>query len=229
MSVDTVKVYEDTARERFIEDNLGLVHACAGRFRGRGMEYDDLYQAGCLGLLKAYNGFDSTRGLQFSTYAVPVILGEIKKLFRDGGAVKVSRRLKELSLKARRMADDVVKHTGEEPAVSELADMLGCTVDTLVEATCAAQPVLSLTAAGEDSDPGAQWDLPVDSGEEQITERLSLLEAMTQLTEEERFILHERFYKSRTQAQVAQQLGSTQVRISRSERRIIEKLRECMR
>ena len=84
-------------RAEFIEKNLGLVHSCAGRFKGRGIEYDDLFSAGCMGLVKAYDGFDGSRGLCFSTYAVPVILGEIKKLFRDGGTVKVSRSLKELS------------------------------------------------------------------------------------------------------------------------------------
>ena len=92
-------VTDKTRRSAFIEQNLGLVHSCAGRFRGRGLEYDDLYSAGCMGLIKAYDGFDETRGVCFSTYAVPVILGEIKKLFRDGGTVKVSRSLKELGLR----------------------------------------------------------------------------------------------------------------------------------
>ena len=101
-------------REEFIQNNLGLVHACAGRFRGRGIEYDDLYSAGCMGLVKAYDGFDEGRGVQFSTYAVPVILGEIKKLFRDGGTVKVSRSLKELGLKVNALRETAVKNTGAE-------------------------------------------------------------------------------------------------------------------
>ena len=92
-------VTDKTRRSAFIEQNLGLVHACAGRFRGRGIEYDDLYGAGCMGLVKATDGFDEGRGVCFSTYAVPVILGEIKKLFREGGTVKVSRSLKELGLR----------------------------------------------------------------------------------------------------------------------------------
>ena len=94
-------ITENTERSAFIEQNLGLVHSCAGRFRGRGIEYDDLYSAGCMGLVKAYDAFDPARGVCFSTYAVPVILGEIKKLFRDGGTVKVSRSLKELNLRVR--------------------------------------------------------------------------------------------------------------------------------
>ena len=103
-------------REEFIEKNLGLVHACAGRFKSRGIEYEELYAAGCLGLVKAVDGFDTTRGVCFSTYAVPVILGEIKKLFRDGGTVKVSRSLKELGLKVNAERERCLKHTGQEPS-----------------------------------------------------------------------------------------------------------------
>ncbi|MEG2393996.1 MAG: sigma-70 family RNA polymerase sigma factor, partial [Ruthenibacterium sp.] len=102
-------------RAEFIENNLGLVHACAGRFKGRGMEYDDLFAAGCMGIVKAYDGFDETRGLCFSTYAVPVILGEIKKLFRDGGSVKVSRSVKELGLKVTATRERWLKMKGQEP------------------------------------------------------------------------------------------------------------------
>ena len=112
-------------REEFIERNLGLVHACAGRFKGRGIEYEELYAAGCLGLVKACDGFDTGRGVCFSTYAVPVILGEIKKLFRDGGTVKVSRSLKELSLKINAERERCLKRTGQEPGVTELAETLG--------------------------------------------------------------------------------------------------------
>ena len=102
-------------RDEFIQNNLGLVHACAGRFRGRGIEYDDLYSAGCVGLLKAYDAFDTGRGVCFSTYAVPVILGEIKKLFRDGGTVKVSRSVKELGLKLTAAREKLLKQNGCEP------------------------------------------------------------------------------------------------------------------
>ena len=94
-----LKQEKDKAREQFIEQNIGLVHSCANRFRGKGIEYEEMYAAGCIGLIKAYDAFDTDRGVQFSTYAVPVILGEIKKLFRDGGMVKVTRSVKELSLK----------------------------------------------------------------------------------------------------------------------------------
>ena len=108
-------------RDELISNNLGLVHSCANKFRNRGIEYDDLYSAGCLGLVKAADGFDETLGYRFSTYAVPAILGEIKRLFRDGGAVKVSRSLKEKSREAVRLRDELSVSLGREPTVSELS------------------------------------------------------------------------------------------------------------
>ena len=136
-------------REEFIQNNLGLVHACAGRFRGRGIEYDDLYSAGCMGLVKAYDGFDEGRGVQFSTYAVPVILGEIKKLFRDGGTVKVSRSLKELGLKVNTLRETIIKNTGAEPSVGQLAEALGERPEQVALAIRAGQPAISLTPAAD--------------------------------------------------------------------------------
>ena len=116
---------ETLSRDEFITANIGLVHAMAHRLKGRGIEYEELYSAGCLGLLKAVEGFDASRGLKFSTYAVPVILGEMKRLFRDGGAVKVSRSLKELSVKAVRERERLGTALGREPTIGELADALG--------------------------------------------------------------------------------------------------------
>ncbi|HCA28686.1 MAG TPA: flagellar biosynthesis protein FliA, partial [Ruminococcaceae bacterium] len=116
-------------REDVICNNIGLVHSCARRFIGRGIEYDDPFQAGCMGLVKAADGFDEERGLKFSTYAVPVILGEIRRLFRDGGAVKVSRSLKELSMRAARERENFISNEGREPTVSEMADLLGVEIE----------------------------------------------------------------------------------------------------
>ena len=151
-------------RGEFIEKNLGLVHSCAGRFKGRGIEYDDLFSAGCMGLVKAYDGFDGSRGLCFSTYAVPVILGEIKKLFRDGGTVKVSRSLKEL--------------------------------------------------------------IPEESCEETVSDLLSLKSVLGTLTKEERTLIYLRFFKNKTQSETARVLHTTQVQISRKERKILAAMRE---
>ena len=114
-----------TLREKRIQENLGLVHSCANRFKGRGVEYDDLFQAGCVGLVKAVDGFDETLGFVFSTYAVPAILGEIKRIFRDGGAVKVSRSIKERSRLIWQQKEQYSEENGREPTVSELAEYVG--------------------------------------------------------------------------------------------------------
>ena len=125
--------------DKFVQSNLGLVHSIAARFRGRGIEYEDLFSAGCEGLVKAARGFDEERGLKFSTYAVPVIMGEIRRLFRDGGAVKVSRGLKELSLKVIRVREQLRKK-GTEPRLSDIANELGITVEQAGEAVAADVP-----------------------------------------------------------------------------------------
>ena len=144
-------------REILITENLGLVHSCAHRFTGRGIEYEDLFQAGCMGLVKAFDAFDRERGVRFSTYAVPVILGEMRRLFRDGGTVKVSRSLKELSLKTTKERENFLLKNGREPTVSELSERLSVSAEEVTEALCAAAPVISLTA-GEDE--GGGQDLP---------------------------------------------------------------------
>lgn len=166
-------VTDKTRREAFITQNLGLVHACAGRFRGRGMEYDDLYSAGCVGLIKAYDNFDESRGVCFSTYAVPVILGEIKKLFRDGGTVKVSRSLKELGMRVQAAREHTMKLCGSEPTLQQLAEQLDEPIENVALAIQAAQPAMSLTPeGGEDGD--RQLDIPVESPEEELADRISL-------------------------------------------------------
>ena len=137
-------------RSRMIEENIGLVHACAHRFKGKGIEYDDLFQAGCMGLVKATDAFDTERGVRFSTYAVPVILGEMRRLFRDGGTVKVSRSLKELSMKVARQREQLSKRLGREPTVSELAAELAVSEESIIEALGAGTPPVSLTSE-EDS------------------------------------------------------------------------------
>ena len=132
-------------RELFIEDNMGIVRALCVRFSRRGIEYDVLYQAGCMGLVKATDAFDSERGLCFSTYAVPVIMGEMRRLFRDGGAVKVSRSVKELGMKISRERQKLEQKLCREPTVKELALSLGVSPEAVAEAVCAAQPTVSLT------------------------------------------------------------------------------------
>ena len=211
-------------RESFIEENLGLVHSCAGRFKGRGIEYDDLYSAGCMGLVKAYDGFDEGRGVCFSTYAVPVILGEIKKLFRDGGTVKVSRSIKELGLKANDAREQYLKANGAEPTLAWLAQKLEVRPEQVALAIRAGQPTLSLTAAGEEEKSG-EWDIPVDSPEEDLADRIGLAEVLDTLPEEDRLLIRLRFYEEKTQSETARVLHTTQVQISRRERRLLKELR----
>ena len=217
-------ITENTERSAFIEQNLGLVHSCAGRFRGRGIEYDDLYSAGCMGLVKAYDAFDPARGVCFSTYAVPVILGEIKKLFRDGGTVKVSRSLKELNLRVNAAREHHRKLFGTEPTLSQLAEELGESVENVAMAIQAAQPAMSLTPENtEDGD--RQLDIPVDSPEEALAERISLEEVLHALPEQDRQLIRLRFYGNKTQSETAKVLHTTQVQISRRERKLLKLMR----
>lgn len=214
-------------REEFIQNNLGLVHACAGRFRGRGIEYDDLYSAGCMGLVKAYDGFDEGRGVQFSTYAVPVILGEIKKLFRDGGTVKVSRSLKELGLKVNALRESIIKNTGAEPTVNQLAEALGERPEQVALAIRAGQPAISLTPAA-DAEDSRQLDIPIDSPEEDLADRIGLEEVLSGLPPKDRTLIYLRFFSGKTQSETARVLGTTQVQISRRERKILREMRALL-
>lgn len=215
-----------TQRAEFIENNMGLVHSCAKRFKGKGIEYEEMFAAGCVGLIKAYDAFDHSRGVQFSTYAVPVILGEIKKLFRDGGMLKVTRSVKELSLKVSFAKEFLQKQSGQEPGVKEIADYLNVTAEEVAQAISAATPPMSLTAAFEDEEGQCEFDIPVDSDEENMANMMGLKYAVSDLEPEEKKIIYLRFFKGKTQAVTAQLLGKTQVQISRQERRIIQKMRK---
>ncbi len=221
-----LKESKDTQREKFIEDNLGLVHACANRFRGKGIEYEEMYASGCVGLIKAYDAFDTTRGVAFSTYAVPVILGEIKKLFRDGGMVKVTRSVKELSLKVNSARDFLQKKLGQEPTLKEIAAHLSVATEDVAQAVSASTPPMSLTAVFEDEDGQSEFDIPIESAEEELTNMMGLKYAISDLDGEEKKIIYLRFFKNKTQAVTAQILGKTQVQISRKERKIIAKMRK---
>ena len=221
---NTTALYDQLPREEFIRRNLGLARTCAGRFTGRGIDYEDLYAAGCLGLVKACDGFDPARGVCFSTYAVPVILGEIKKLFRDGGAVKVSRSIKELGLKINAERERRLKQSGVEPSVNQLAQALGSTPEQVAMAIQAAMPVVSLTPA-ENEDGNREWDVPVESPEEKLSERISLREVIDRLPPQDRLLIRLRFFGGKTQSETARVLHTTQVQISRRERKILQWMR----
>ena len=217
-------VSDKTRRSVFIEKNLGLVHSCAGRFRGRGIEYDDLYSAGCMGLVKACDGFDETRGVCFSTYAVPVIMGEIKQPLRDGGTVKVSRSIKELGLRINAARERHMKLYGAEMTVGQLAEELGETPEAVALAIRASMPAMSLTPETDDGDD-RQMDIPVASPEEELSDKISLEEVLDSLSEQDRTLIRLRFYGNRTQSDTAKLLHTTQVQVSRRERKILQLMR----
>lgn len=209
----------------FVTQHFGLVHSIAGRFKDRGIEYEELFSAGCVGLLKAANNFDESRGLKFSTYAVPVIMGEIRQLFRDGGMIKVSRSLKELSLKATRLRDELMKN-GEEPSVSTLADRLGVSCEEVSEALSVALPPLSLSRYDDNEEEEGQIDIPIEPPQLKTTELLALRQIISTLSETDRKLIRYRYWGEYTQSKTALLLGMTQVQVSRRERRILDMLRE---
>ncbi len=214
----------DRLTDEFVEQNMGLVHSLANRFRGRGIEYEELVSAGCMGLVKAARGFDETRGLCFSTYAVPVILGEIKRLFRDGGMVKVSRTIKELSLKITAYRERCSAQ-GKSPTVAEIADHLGETVESVTEAIAASRPAVSLTSGEED---GSEFDVPVEPPQLRTTEYIALGQCLGSLGEQDRRLIYLRYRLEKTQAETGRILGMTQVQVSRREKKILDELRAML-
>ena len=188
-------------KDEFAKSHLGLVHSLCSRFTGKGIEYDELYSAGCLGLAKAINNFDDSRGLQFSTYAFPVIMGELKRLFRDGGTVKVSRSLKELSLKINKLNNESELKNGRE------------------------LPAVSINSEDENA---AAPEIPSPDIQYEITERLSLAAAIESLEENDKKIINLRYYRSKTQVETAKILNMTQVQISRREKKILSLIRQKM-
>ena len=211
-------------RDKLVEDNLGLVHSCCQKFKNRGIEYDDLFSSGCMGLIKAIDNFNPDYGLQLSTYAVPVILGEIKQLFRNGGAVKVSRSLKELSMKINKTSNDFQLKHNRPPTVGELAKILETTKEKINEALNATRLPLSLTT--DDEDDIKELDLPCDDEVEMLTEKLALKQVISQLDTTDKKIIELRYYKHQTQTQTAKILHMTQVQVSRREKKILMFMRQ---
>ena len=211
-------------RDKLVEDNLGLVHSCCQKFKNRGIEYDDLFSSGCMGLIKAIDNFNPDYGLQLSTYAVPVILGEIKQLFRNGGTVKVSRSLKELSMKINKTSNDFQLKHNRPPTVGELAKILETTKEKINEALNATRLPLSLTT--DDEDDIKELDLPCDDEVEMLTEKLALKQVISQLDTTDKKIIELRYYKHQTQTQTAKILNMTQVQVSRREKKILMFMRQ---
>ena len=213
---------------RLVEENQGLIRSVANRFRRDRRDGEDLYQLGCLGFLKAVQGFDPSYGVRFSTYAVPKIAGEIRRFLRDDGPVKVSRTLKEQALAIHRARSALTGRLGRDPVLSELAAETGLSPEEIAAADLSAQPVSSLQAGtGEDGgEAPLEAALSDGGGEEAILERLSLHAAVSRLPPRDRQLICLRYFRGLTQARTARILGVSQVQVSRLERKALACLRE---
>lgn len=212
-------------RNKLVSQNMGLVYACANRFRGKGVDYEDLVQSGCIGLVKAASGFDETRGFMFSTYAVPAIIGEIKRIFRDGGAVKVGRSDKEKARQIMKIRDEMTLQLGRSPTVSELAEKTGFDIQETSMLLCASLPVLSLTVDDDERD-ASEIDVALNDTTEEMGDSIALKAEVEKLSDRDRKIVEFRYFSGLTQTVTAQKLGMTQVQVSRREKIILTHLRQ---
>ncbi len=220
------------AREKLVEQNIGLIKNVAKRFYNRGQEPEDLFQIGCIGLLKAIDRFDLNYEVRFSTYAVPMIMGEIKRFLRDDGLIKVSRNLKEIAQKARNMEAEYQNRFGRDPTLEEIALTLAVSKEELAEALSSSFEVESLqkTIFQNDGNEILLMDRleAEDKEQEQMLNRMALKEIMKQLKPEEQEIITLRYYYEQTQTQTAKSLGISQVQVSRLEKKVLIKMRHLM-
>lgn len=219
---------DQRAKEIILSENTGLIWSVVRRFTGRGTEPEDLYQLGCLGFIKAVDGFDLQFGTQFSTYAVPKIAGEIRRFLRDDGAVKVSRSIKERAAQVKIARGNLLSILDREPTVGEIAEETGLTVEEIAEAETATAAVESIhQTAGEDGFC-LESVLSDTESEETLLERVSLRQAIERLPEKEATVIKLRFFHGLTQERVSKVLCVSQVQVSRIEKRALVKLREMM-
>ncbi|HOJ09654.1 MAG TPA: RNA polymerase sporulation sigma factor SigF [Clostridiales bacterium] len=228
--IEKAKEGDKYAQSLLIEKNMGLVWNIVKRFQNRGYEAEDLFQIGCIGLMKAIKKFDSSYGVKFSTYAVPMIIGEIKRFLRDDGLIKVSRSLKETSSKVRIIKETMIKELGREPTVNEIAESLDISPEEIVmalEATYTPEYLYSNVAEG-DSSPillidrlDAESSLP----ETDLIDRITLRQVLNTLNPREKQIIVLRYFKEKTQTQIAKMLGISQVQVSRLEKKILKELK----
>ncbi|MBE5928706.1 MAG: RNA polymerase sporulation sigma factor SigF [Lachnospiraceae bacterium] len=218
------------AREEIITKNMALVWSIVRRFSNRGYEPEDLFQIGCIGLVKAVDKFDLSFDVKFSTYAVPMIIGEIKRFIRDDGLVKVSRSIKENSIKISHAKEAIMHRENREATVNEIAEMTGLSVEDVIIAADAAVPVESIynTVYQSDGEDIYVIDrLSVTGESEKIINHLLLDKLISELAENERFLIKMRYFQDKTQAQVAELLGISQVQVSRMEKKVLLKMRKC--
>ncbi|MBR5534944.1 MAG: sigma-70 family RNA polymerase sigma factor [Ruminiclostridium sp.] len=217
---------DQAAYQQLVEENTGLIWSVVKRYTHRGVESEDLFQLGCLGFLKAVQGFDPAFGTQFSTYAVPKIAGEIRRFLRDDGMVKVGRGMKEQALTIYRARVQLVDQLGREPALSELAQTTGLTPEDIAAADLATASVSSLQAESRETGLALEGMLGSESPEEGLVERVALRTAIDRLPERERKLILLRYYKGLTQDKTAKILGISQVQVSRLEKKTLQALRQ---
>lgn len=219
---------DQIARETLVSCNIRLVWSVVQRFLNRGYEAEDLFQIGCIGLLKSVDKFDLSYDVKFSTYAVPMIIGEIQRFLRDDGTLKVSRSLKELANKVRKTKDELSKRIGRLPTIKEVAEELGITAEEVVFAQEAGKPLSSIheTVFENDGDPITLMDQIADDTQDKWFEKLALNEAIGALSERERLIVYLRYFRDQTQSEVASRLGISQVQVSRLEKKILQSIKD---
>ena len=225
-----IKKGDSLARETFIKGNLRLVLSIIGRFNNRGENVDDLFQVGCIGLIKAIDNFNTELDMQFSTYAVPMIIGEIRRYLRDNNSVRVSRSLRDIAYKALCAREKIINETNNEPSVEELAKVIGADKEEVTMALDAIQAPISLfePVYHDGTDTVFVMDQLSDKKniDEAWIEKISLREAMKQLSEREKLIISLRFFKGRTQTEVAKEVGISQAQVSRLEKSAINNMRK---
>ena len=219
---------DQEAAEQLIQENTGLIWSVAKRFIGRGTETDDLYQLGCLGFLKAVNGFDLEYGTQFSTYAVPKISGEIRRFLRDDGAVKVSRSIKEQAAAIRICRNQLTTRLNREPTLSELSEETGFTPEEIALAEMANSATESIHAESGEDGFTLENVLTDTESEDKMLERISLGQAIEKLPEQERIVIQLRYFHSLTQERIARVLSVSQVQVSRIEKRALGNLKKLL-
>jgi RNA polymerase sporulation-specific sigma factor len=221
---------DQSARDEIVEKNMRLVWSVVQRFLNRGYDPDDLFQIGCIGLLKSVDKFDLSYDVKFSTYAVPMIIGEIQRFIRDDGTIKVSRSLKEIGNRVRRTKDELTKELGRVPTVYELSEHMDVPVEEILMAQEAVLAPTSIheTVYENDGDPITLLDQISDQDNEKWFEKIALKEAIENLDNREKLIVYLRYYKDQTQSEVAARLGISQVQVSRLEKKILKTIKDQM-
>ncbi len=218
---------DEEAKTVIFKNNAPLLKSIIKNFKNKGIEYDDLYQIASMGLLKAINNFDESYNVKFSTYTVPMVVGEIKRYMRDNGAIKVSRTLKMLSGKINRYTTEYQAKNNASPTVEELAEHFGCEEDDILMALDSARMPVSLFEKADDDDGSLQLIDKLSAGdkEEELIEKIEISKILSDLSERERKIVVLRYFRDRTQSEIAKDLGVSQVQVSRLENKILEKIR----